>query len=446
MTSPRRLEQDLPALLVDLYLAGTPNYRDDLVRQTARVRQRPAWTLPERWLPMELVTTRVPATRMPWRQIGVLALIAALLAAALAAYVGSTSQRLPAPFGPAANGIVAYSEVGDIYVADPTNGNATALITGPDTDLRPIFSQDGTKVAFERKVSGGDGLGLGHVYVARADGSGLTRVTTDPIVLTPSDVGEPYQFSPDGRSLVIPASLGGEASGILIAATAGSDVSRLDLETVADRVTTMTEAAFRPPDGKEMLFVGTDQNSANGGPGVYAVDLSTGAVRTIVEADSSHELDLARWSPDGRSISYATWDSTANGLTVRTHIVAADGTGDRVLPAPAGAVWDVGGSWSNDGTRLLIVRGYTADWQDSRAVIIPADGSVTGVEVVYPGPIQGNCCYAWKWSPDDSMVVGNPIDSSGQPQAQVVVDSATAELRPAPWTSTAQSTWQRVAP
>lgn len=38
MTTPRRFEQDLPALLADLYLAGTPDYRDDIVRQTARVR------------------------------------------------------------------------------------------------------------------------------------------------------------------------------------------------------------------------------------------------------------------------------------------------------------------------------------------------------------------------------------------------------------------------
>jgi hypothetical protein len=51
MNSPQRIEQDLPALLADLYLAGTPDYRDDIVRETARVRQRPPWTFPERWLP-----------------------------------------------------------------------------------------------------------------------------------------------------------------------------------------------------------------------------------------------------------------------------------------------------------------------------------------------------------------------------------------------------------
>ncbi len=77
MTSPRRFEQDLPVLIADLYLQGTPDYRDDLVQQVARVRQRPAWTFPERWLPMDLATKAVPgAPRIPWRIVGVVALLA----------------------------------------------------------------------------------------------------------------------------------------------------------------------------------------------------------------------------------------------------------------------------------------------------------------------------------------------------------------------------------
>ena len=77
MTSPRRFEHDLPVLLADMYFAGTPEYRDDLVQQIARVRQRPAWTVPERWLPMDLATKALPgATRIPWRIVGVLVVAA----------------------------------------------------------------------------------------------------------------------------------------------------------------------------------------------------------------------------------------------------------------------------------------------------------------------------------------------------------------------------------
>jgi hypothetical protein len=443
MTSPRRFESDLPVLLDDLYLVGTPDYRDDLVRKTARVRQRPAWTFFERWLPMELVTTRVPTTRMPWRQIGVLALLAVVLGATIAAYIGS-QPRVPPPFGRAANGVVAYSVAGDIYAADPTTGSVRPIIAGPENDIGPEFSRDGTQIVFERVAPVDGDFSKSHIYVARSDGSGVTRVTQEPIALTMSEVGDHYQFSPDGRLLVMTARTEDGVGGILIAATDGSGTRWVDLGEFEDRVTQVTEASFRPPDGNQILFVGTDHNAANGGPGVYVVDPSTGIGRTIVEAAPNADLDAAVWSPDGSRISYATW-TAATQLTVRTHVVLADGTGDRVLPAPSGAVWDVGAAWSNDGTRMLLVRGYTGTWETSRAVIMPVDGNGTGVEVVQPVPIQKDCCYHWEWSPDDSMILGTPTGTGGQALQQVIIDVDSATTRPAPWTSTAAPVWQRRA-
>ena len=63
MTSDRRFEQDLPDLMAQLAPRRVPDYRDDIVRQTARTRQRPAWTFPERWLPMDI--TLAPARGRP---------------------------------------------------------------------------------------------------------------------------------------------------------------------------------------------------------------------------------------------------------------------------------------------------------------------------------------------------------------------------------------------
>ena len=52
MTTGQRLERDLPQILGELATRPYPDYIDDVLATTARARQRPASTFPERWLPM----------------------------------------------------------------------------------------------------------------------------------------------------------------------------------------------------------------------------------------------------------------------------------------------------------------------------------------------------------------------------------------------------------
>src|SRR6188472_4276957 len=127
MTTGRRLERVLPDLLGELAAGPYPEYIDDVLVTTAQRRKRPAWTFPERWLPVDIVTTQVGAPRAPWRQIGVLALIALLIAGLVAVYIGS-QPRLPAPFGVAGNGSIVFVDDGDIYVSDTLTGTPRLLI------------------------------------------------------------------------------------------------------------------------------------------------------------------------------------------------------------------------------------------------------------------------------------------------------------------------------
>jgi Tol biopolymer transport system component len=385
---------------------------------------------------MDLATQRVPTPSLPWRQLGVLALVAILIATIVAVYVGS-QPRLPDPFGPAVNGRVVFASAGDIYTADPAGGTSTAIVTGSETDLEPKWSRDGTQVVFERKVDGD--TGPGRLYVARSDGSDLTLVTPEPVTLTASLLGEPwspYEFSPDGRSVLLANTVKGYPT-ISIAASDGSGIRDLDVDIAA------YEPSFRPPDGAEILFVGGSMNQSHG---VYAVDVSSGAVRPIVEPPPGYDLAGATWSPDGSRIAYWTWGGPGEGLTAHTHIVAADGTGDRQLPDPPGAVWNAGSEWSNDGTRLFILRGYRPFFEDVRPTIVPADGSSVGVELPYPGSINQECCSSWEWAPDDSAILGTPTDTVGRPMPQVLLDPQTGGVREVPWTSTSDPTWQRLAP
>jgi hypothetical protein len=179
-----------------------------------------------------------------------------------------------------------------------------------------------------------------------------------------------------------------------------------------------------------------------------AVDPATGTVRTIVESEPGYDLAGATWSPDGASISYWMWggpDSDTH-LTAHTRIVSVDGTDDRTLPEPPGSVWNALAAWSNDGTRLVIERGYSGRTEDTRMVVIPADGSSTGVELQWDGLIGSECCPMWQWAPDDSYILVTPTDGLGRPQEQVFIDPTTGGVLDAPWASTSDPSVQRVAP
>ncbi len=325
MTTGQRHERDLPLILDELAASPYPDYIDSVLTTTARRRQRPTWTFPERWLPMATLTSRAATIpRTPLRVVAILALLLLALAVGAALIIGSRHQ-VPTPFGPAANGHVAFAAGGDIFTVDPVTGTSTAIVAGPETDINPRWSRDGTHLAFERKVVGDSGPGL--VYIARGDGSNLFRVETPAPI---AEIGS-YDFSPDGTELLI--EYGGEYPQVLIVATDGSGFRDLGLATPAG------SAAWRPPDGSEILLMGVQREGEDGCCAIQAVNATTGDARTILGVEPGRFRGHPRWSPDGSLISFGEWgdgDPDNGGLTVQTHIIAADGTGERLLPSPPG--------------------------------------------------------------------------------------------------------------
>lgn len=191
MTTPTGLERNLPGILGDLSAGPTPEYLEDVLVRTGRMRQRPAWTFPERWLPMaEITRPRAFGFAPPLRSIAVVLVVIALLLAAALAYVGSRQQAVPAPFGPARNGLITYAAGADIYVGDPVTGATRLVAGGADNDKDPGFSPDGTVIAFLRSP---DGIDF-DLFTVRPDGTDLKRVTTTAIS------GEPWvNWAPDNR-------------------------------------------------------------------------------------------------------------------------------------------------------------------------------------------------------------------------------------------------------
>jgi Tol biopolymer transport system component len=430
MISSDRFDRRLPEILEEISQPRTPDYFDDLVGLSARTHQRPAWSLLERWLPVvDIARQPAFARQVPWRPIAVLTLILLLIAATLA-WVAGSQPRVPAPFGPARNGLVVYSKGGDIFTADPVTGLSTAILKGPGNDVNPRWSDDGTRVAFERIINGD----AGDLYVARADGSDPVQVTPQPVPGITS-----YAFSPNDKEILFAASASGIPA-VFIAEADGSGIHRLDVPGRA------TDAQWRPPDGSEILVMddGSDQNGTD--TTIYSVSAADGKVRTILQgADADGRFrGHATWSPDGTKISFGEWMGI-NGIDVHTHIMNADGTGDRSLPMPTGAVWQAPLNWSNDGTRLLAIRGYTGGEDQSRPVIVPVDGTGPGLE--FASPSGSGSLTDWAWAPDDSAILGTPTDVSGNLVDQVLLDPAIGTSRTPSWgASVSQPSWQRIAP
>ena len=153
MTSYDDLDRRLTARLDDRAAPRAPEGLSDAI--TERVdgtAQRPAWATTERWIPME---TRAQFGAVP-RAVTVLALLALLtLVVATAIAIGANNPpKLPPPFGPAGNGLIAYVSDGDLWMVAPDGTEPQQITSGPEIEYLPTWSRDGTRLAFWSGLEG----------------------------------------------------------------------------------------------------------------------------------------------------------------------------------------------------------------------------------------------------------------------------------------------------
>jgi hypothetical protein len=430
----------LPELFAELADARTPAYLEAAIERASSRPQRPAWTYPGRWLPGPTATDTHPTARGPWALLAVLALIGVLIALATAAYVGSRpapTVTVP-PLGPAGNGAIALGKDGDIFVADRPGGDLLPLVAGPEDDRSPMFSPDGTRLAFIRDTHPGSFL-----MVADADGTNVVAIP-----LEPTELGY-WSFAPDGRSLVAVGyvddenELGNETKRVYVIRpvdpAAPLNVLDIPFRDSSQELYESGGPSFRPTDADEILVVA--QLEPDGPRGIHVYDLATGGIRTIVQP-AGYVFDVA-WLSDGEHIIYSL---SPGG----TRVVAADGSGDRAFDALRGRV----SPFSNDGTRIVAERGGEGV-QSGRPVIVPINGEGepvvlacgSGTDIECPQPPTN-----WIWSPDDSMLIGTVYhetsSSGGGPltETNLLVDARTGQLTELDWRDVGTPAWQRVAP
>jgi Tol biopolymer transport system component len=404
------LGRELSVWFEDTATPRVPDFTHDILRLTAGTRQRPRWSFPERWLPMSVITLgRQTFKPLPWRTIGLLAVLALLLAVA-AVYVGS-QPRLPEPFGLARNGVLVSEQDGDIVRIDPVSGSRSTIVTGPvPADDEPVFSRDGMRLAFIRETSG-----VRSLWVSDADGANQRELSTEGLV----DFAG-IAWSPDGRSIAVTSGVD-LVQTISIVPTDGGAGRELDVGIPA------SGPQGRHPDGRELLFRGATPS----GFGLLAVRPDGTGLRPITGSNGLNEHDALffAWSPDGNHVAYQWSDRDGPQLI---YVVSADGGTPRAITK----VESLGPLWSPDGRWIAYVDG--SDPSGTRVAVVASDGSGP---VVQGPPDEG---VDFVWAPDGTKLLFQGSSSS----TAMLLDPAGGPTVPTSWSLTYPSNpdWQRLAP
>jgi Tol biopolymer transport system component/imidazolonepropionase-like amidohydrolase len=263
---------------------------------------------------------------------------------------------------------------------DRETGERTTWISGNGGSLRPVPSPDGHTIAFVRRVQDKSVLFLHDMTSGRDrplwDGLSHDQQEAWAIFGTYSA----FAWTPDSRQIVI------WAQGKLwrVDATTGTPTEIPFTATVRQ---TLTEAVrFRQEvapdefDVKMLRFVSVspDQRrvvyTALGK--LYVRDLPSGTPRRVTTGGSEREL-FPSWSPDGRSLVYATWDTDSLGA-IRT--IGLDGRGARRLTTEPGHY--ITPRFSPDGQQVVYrrtggdgLRGNTHGREQGVYVVAAAGGT-----------------------------------------------------------------------
>lgn len=177
----------------------------------------------------------------------------------------------------------------------PARGNEA------DHNFLPVFSPDGSRIAFSSNRDGNN-----EIYVMNVDGSGVRRLTNHRAIdTTPT-------WSPSGTHVAFVSERSGSPNIWRVDALGLEQPAKLTNESHVDRPT------WSPPPLNEIAYT-----SRTGGAGfdIKVLDVATGTVRAITTGEGSNESPA--FSPTGRHIAFTT---TRWGRT-QIAVVGRDGRG-----------------------------------------------------------------------------------------------------------------------
>lgn len=208
-----------------------------------------------------------------------------------------------------------FDLLGDLYTLPVAGGDARLLIGGVPFDSQPVYSPDGSRIAFVSDRSGNDNL-----WIANADGTGLRQLSHD----TQNEGFSSPAWSRDGRSVYVSrrAYRRDEYGLWLYGVDGGAGVRLEDSKPPASEMLDAVESR----DGKSVYFSGRSRAEASlfFTPNwiIHRRDLRLGTISTEITAPGGAIRPVL--SPDGRRLVYGTRFDGRSGLRVRDLVTGED--------------------------------------------------------------------------------------------------------------------------
>lgn len=225
-------------------------------------------------------------------------------------------------------GTLTYTDGGDVWVMDGDGSNRVHVIDAGTNDTAPVWSPDGSKIAFTSdRVPGSNG----GIWSVNADGTGLTLLT-----FIPEDRSAEPAWSPDGTKIAFTSRRDTLISSIYVMNADGSNVTRL-----TNQLPFSDTAPAWSPDGTRIVFE-TNQGSGSN----MAVINVDGTNRTLLGSGR-----FPAWSPDSSKIIFSRFQDSGDQLFVMN----ADASGI-AQQLTFGVFDDSRPAWRSDGQKIAFVR------------------------------------------------------------------------------------------
>jgi TolB protein len=228
-----------------------------------------------------------------------------------------------------AHSVTDLADAPDIWQMEPGGANEVNLTDSPEEDIMPVWSPDGSRIAWRRDFQ---------IWVMDANGENKSQLTPDGMAATMP------AWSPDGQWIAFSA-FAGPYYDVFIIPAAGGDPINLSNDPTTD-ITTSWSA-----DSLEIAY----ESNRDGNYELYKANIAALPTITTTRLTNDPANDhAATWSPDGATIAFLSDRQTTNQF--RLYRMEPDGSDQQPLAGIGGVQRPF--AWSPDGQWIAVQVGH----------------------------------------------------------------------------------------